>query len=306
MRKILNFMFFVFFVLPSIFASGNDKVLCSTFPVYIITMNVMKDTGNSPELMIPANMGCPHDYTLTTSDMKKLAEAKVLVINGLGMEEFLGAPLKKANKKIKVINSSEEITDLIYFSKEDSEKHQENKKHKHHHEGINPHIFSSPRIAGEMAKSIAGQLSLIYPENKKIYEKNAQKYFKKLEKIALETKNVVKTLKNNKIVTQHGAFDYYARDNGLEIIGVIQAHGKEEPSASDVFKLIKKIKEQKAGAIFAEPQYPDKLAKKISEEAKIPFAVLDPCASGPENTKADYYEVVMNKNIETLKKVLGN
>ena len=80
-------------------ADRPPRILASTFPMYQIVRNITQGVdGVEVELMIPAQMGCPHDYALTPQDMTKLARAEVLVINGLGLEEFLGAPVRKANQ----------------------------------------------------------------------------------------------------------------------------------------------------------------------------------------------------------------
>ena len=90
-------------------AEPKVRVLATTFPVYLITRAV---TQNSPDvqvdLLIPAQTGCPHDYALTPKDMQKLAKARIVVINGLGLEAFLEKPLAAAGK-ITVIDSSKGI-----------------------------------------------------------------------------------------------------------------------------------------------------------------------------------------------------
>ena len=85
----------LFFSISQVLPARGDvnKVLCTTFPVYQITRNVTVGVpGIQVELMIPARLGCPHNYSLTPDDMRKIASADTLVINGLGMEEFLGTP----------------------------------------------------------------------------------------------------------------------------------------------------------------------------------------------------------------------
>lgn len=84
---------------PSMGKEGGVKqtVLATTFPIYQIVRNVTNGReGMKADLMLPSRLGCPHDYMLTPQDMQKLAKADILVVNGLGMEEFLGAPVKKA------------------------------------------------------------------------------------------------------------------------------------------------------------------------------------------------------------------
>ena len=133
---------------------ASDKplnVLCTTFPLYQITRNITQNRASLHlELMLPAQLGCPHDYALTPQDMQKLGRADALVINGLGLEEFMGAPLKKANAGIQVLDSSEGIKDLLNYSSEEEAEHEHeatHEHHHHHHSGINPHLAAMRGLA---------------------------------------------------------------------------------------------------------------------------------------------------------------
>ncbi|HMP97728.1 MAG TPA: metal ABC transporter substrate-binding protein [Kiritimatiellia bacterium] len=97
-------------------APAETRVLCTTFPIYQIARNVVAGHEDiAVDLMLPASLGCPHDYALTPRDMMKLARADVLIVNGHGMEEFLGAPVTKANPDLHILDSSTRITDLLAF-----------------------------------------------------------------------------------------------------------------------------------------------------------------------------------------------
>ncbi len=315
-------------------AESPRPVLCTTFPIYQITRNVTQGhQGVQVSLMLPAGLGCPHDYVLTPQDMQKISSAHILVVNGLGMEEFIGAPVKKANPKVVVIESAKGIHDLLEYheASEVGDPHQEKKHDSHHpqeagqekhahaeqghkhdehehghpHEGVNPHLFASPRMTGLLAMNIAAELSKADPKGAAVYFKNAQTYKSKMDKLAEELAALGKALKNNRIVTQHGVFDYLARDMGLEVVAVVQAHAGDEPSAAEMLQIVKAVREKKAGAIFTEPQYRVKVGQAIAKEAGIPSAMLDPGATGPAKAGLDYYETVMRKNMEIFRQTLG-
>ncbi len=282
------------------------RVLCTTFPIYQITRNVAQGRqGVDVKLMLPASLGCPHHYSLTPQDMRKLARADVLVVNGLGMEEFLGAPVKKANPRLRVANSSQGIEGLLpYAGGHRRREHRHDDHARQHRSGVNSHLFASPRMTALLAENIAVGLSKADPDGADVYARNAKAYAAKMNALADEMAALVKTLKNNRIVQPHGAFDYLARDIGLEIVAVTQPHG-QEPSAAEMLKLIETIREKKAGAVFTEPQYASKVGQTLGRETGIPTAVLDPAASGPDDAPLDYYEDVMRKNKETLRATLG-
>jgi zinc transport system substrate-binding protein len=299
---------FLLFVIAgeAVSADKQVNVLCTTFPIYQITRNVTQgSTSVNVELMLPATLGCPHDYSLTPKDMQKIDKADVLIINGLGMEEFMGAPLKTTNRRLIVIDSSAGIKNLLEYEDNDHGEEGHHEGHSHHHEGLNPHLFASPRMCALIAANIADGLSRADPTGAKIYKKNANAYAVKMNRLADALVNEVKGFKSKNIVTQHGAFDYFARDAGLNIVAVLQGHPGQEPSAYEMLALIREVKAKKAGAVYYEPQYSPKVPGTVAKEVGIPSASLDPVATGPENAALDYYERIMAKNMVTLKETLG-
>lgn len=282
----------------TLWASGTHVLLATTFPVYQMTRNIILGQDSvTLGLMLPAELGCPHDYALTPADMVKIAEANVLITNGLGLEEFLGTPVLTANPSINIINATSGIGNLIVFD--------ENPEPGRQPHDLNPHLFASPRMAAQMVLNIEKALSELYPQNRSLFSTNAKTYALKLNHLSFEVESAGQHLANRRIVTQHGIFDYLARDMGLDIVAVIQAHAGQEPSASDMLGILNTIREKKAAAIFTEPQYPGKIAQTLSEESGIPLAMIDPVATGPKNASLDYYETVMKQNIKTLEKTLG-
>jgi ABC-type Zn uptake system ZnuABC Zn-binding protein ZnuA len=277
--------------------------------MYLFTRNVTAGRDDvQVDTMLPAAMGCPHDYALTPQDMQKIAAADVFVANGLGMEVFLGQPLKRANDKLIVIDTSAGIDDLIRLEEEngrDEAGHREAHEAHHHHAGPNPHLFASPRMAARIVRNIAAELSRIDPAGAEIYKRNADAYAQRLEQLENEISAALKDVTSRKIVTEHAVFDYLARDCGLEIVAVVEEEPGREPSAAEMLELVKTIKVSGAATVFTEPQYPAKIGRTIAQEAGIPVAVLDPVASGPEDAPLDYYEKTMRANMETLVKTLG-
>ena len=301
-------------------ASAAEKqlsLLATTFPIYQITRNIITGTDDVRlELLIPAAMGCPHDYALAPRDMHKLAQADLLIVNGLGLEEFLGAPVSKANPRLIVLDSTKDIGQILQYADEDShedEQHDHAKAsetpagpHQHHHDTPNPHLFASPRMVALLAQNIAKGLAQRNPGQAQTYTANAERYAREMNILADDLARLGKRLANNRIVTQHGVFDYLARDIGLEVVAVVQAHAGQDPAASEFLDVVKTIRHKKAGAVFTEPQYPEAVGKKLAQEAGIATAILDPAANGPEDAPMDYYQQVMQANMKTLEKTLGS
>ncbi|HBF35293.1 TPA: ABC transporter substrate-binding protein [Candidatus Sumerlaeota bacterium] len=284
------------------------KVLCTTFPMYQFTRMVAEGRdGLEVRLMLPATLGCPHDYSLTTDDMRTLAKADVLIANGLGMENFLGKAVQQANPKLKIADSSKGIKNLIALHEDEEEHdhaHEKEGAHHHHDSGMNPHLFASPLQAAQVVRNIAQELSKLDPDGAMVYAANAKKYGEQLEALAKELETTCAAFTKKKIVTEHAVFDYLARDAGLQIAAVVEEEPGQEPAASEMLKIITTIKKSGAAVVFTEPQYPAKVGETIAKEAQIPVASLDPVATGPMDAPLDYYEKTMRANLETLKKYL--
>lgn len=268
------------------------KVLASTFPVYQITRNITEGyAGVDVELMIPATLGCPHDYSLTPGDMKKIAAADVLVINGLGLEEFLGAPVDRANPTIKIIDSSSGVENAL--------------PEEGGHGGVNAHIFTSPTISAQMAQRIAYGLADADVRGARTFFDNARKYGERMKALAQKVSVTSRKLAFNRVVTGHDAFAYLAQDAGLVVVAVVGEHTSGGMGAAEIRAVVAKIKAEKAAAVFFEPSYPSGVATVIARETGIPVASLDPGASGPENAPLEWFDWTMEKNLQTLEMTLG-
>lgn len=281
---------------------GRLKVLASTFPMLLFTQAVVGDSARADvDLMIPAEAGCPHDYQLTPQDMLKISSADVFVANGLGLEEFLGTPLRQARSDVKLINASEGFGQEMKFAAFEEAGNQAQE----HQGDINPHMFASPKMAALIVRNIARQLGQIDPAGAQQYQRNADAAAARLEKLAGDLAAAVAEFPSPKIVTQHAVFDYLARDSGLEIVAVVEEAPGQEPSPANMIRLAGAIRRAGARALFVEPQYPDKVGRTLAADAGIAAATLDPVATGPAGAGFDYYEQTMRRNLQTLKQVLG-
>lgn len=284
--------FFIAFLLafaPSTGAAAPLRVLTSFLPMEIFTRNVVGDTtGVTVESMLPASMGCPHDYALTPGDMKKIAAADLFVANGFGMEEFLGEPVRRANPKIRVVETARAVLPI----------HGE-----HGHGDVNPHTWVSPRNAILQVREIEKALSAARPIGAGAFRRNADAYVSRLSALAAEFETAAKTFRQRNIVTFHNVFNYLARDLGLTVVGEIETAPGQEPSAGEIRNLSRTIRERKVPVVFSEPQYSPKLADALAREAGVPVRVLDPVATGSPALTA--YEDAMRRNLSTLKEALS-
>lgn len=285
--------------------SGNSKdkedsikVVTSFYPMYLLASNVVKDIDNVELInMTNSATGCLHDYSLTTDNIKLLEDCDVFIINGAGMESFLDKVLEQ-KPDLKIIDASEGIELIKSDYEEESDNHDHDHDHDHDEE-YNPHVWLSVENAIKQVENIENKLIEYNSINKDKYSKNAKEYIEQLSNLDNKIHSELDNIKNKNIVTFHEAFPYFAKEYGLNIVGVVQREAGSEPSAKELQETIEKIKKLDVKAICVEPQYSTKAAETISKETNVKVYTLDPIVT--EESKNSSYIDIMNKNLETLK-----
>ena len=283
---------------------SNNKltIVTSFYPMYISTLNIVKDIPNVEVLnMTTSQTGCLHDYSLSTKDLKTLSNADILIINGAGMESFLDDVIDEYSD-LKIIEASKGI-DLIEDTEHDD--HTEDHDHEDHDHDVNPHVWVSISKNIEEVSNIAEELSSLDPNHANEYQNNANEYIAKLENLKTEMHSTLDNIAHKDIITFHEAFPYFAEEFNLNIAGVIEVEPDSEPSAKEVENIISIINEKNIKALFTEPQYSSKIADTIAKETGASIYTLDPIVTGDANEDAyDDYIVKMQENLNTLKEAL--
>lgn len=282
-------------------------IVCTLLPLYVWTTNVVGDTsGVRVVLLLEPRFGCPHDYSLTTRDRKLLAEADLVLANGLGLETFLERMERTGKTRIvETAKTNGLLPDKVEAETAGHDEH-EGADSDHHHGAFNPHVWTSPVQAIQAVQLIARELGALDPPNQARYQANADAYVAKLQALAEELRAAAKKFKSRNIATQHNVFDYLARDLDLKVIVTLQEHEGQEPSAKQLNEVMQAVKTGGAAAIFAETGSADRLPAVVSRETGVPLFTLDPLtrtdlAAPPR----DFYETRMRENLKTLQQALG-
>ena len=272
----------------SIESNNKLTIVTSFYPMYISTLNIVKDIPDVEVINMTApQTGCLHDYSLSTKDLKTLSSADIFVINGAGMESFLDDVIDEYSD-LKIIEASNGIS-LIEDTDHD----------------VNPHVWVSISKNIEEVSNIAKELSAFDPNHASEYEANADAYIAKLENLRTEMHAALDNVNNKDIITFHEAFPYFAEEFNLNIAGVIEVEPDSEPSAKEVENIISIINEKNIKALFTEPQYSSKIADTIAKETGASVYTLDPIVTGDANEDAyDDYIIKMQENLNTLKEAL--
>nr|MBA2609025.1 zinc ABC transporter substrate-binding protein [Actinomycetota bacterium] len=213
-----------------------------------------------------------HDYEPTAADVQNIAEADVVVKNGLGLEKWFDDTLKNADSKAFVVDASANvIAQKADGSPASGDGHD-----------ADPHIWQNPLWARVMVHNIALAFEREDSDNADAYATRAAAYEKKLTDLDAEITAQLAPLTNRKVVTNHDAFGYYLTHYRLQLVGsVIPSFDTQaELSAKDVAALVSKIKATKVKAIFAEAALPAKTAEAIGKEAGVKVVAGDDALYG--------------------------
>lgn len=261
-------------------------VAASFYPVYLAAANVAAGVPGVRVVSIAGpTTGCLHDYQLTPQDLRTLAGAEVLVVNGGGMEAFLDRAAARF-PGLRVVDASQGI-DLITDQ----------------HGDVNPHVWVSVSGAMAQVRNVAQGLAAADPEHAAAYRVNAADYLARLDALRQLMHGGLKGAQRRDIITFHEAFPYFAREFGLNVAAVIEREPGSEPSAAELAATIKLVKARKITALFAEPQYPAQAAHTVARETGAAVHVLDPVTTGPLDD-LDYYITTMETNLAVLQRAL--
>ena len=297
-------------------ATEGYGVAATTYPIWVLTREVLDGTGIEAQLLTPPDAGCPHDYVLTPNDLMKVSAARkplLLFQNGAGLDDHICKAAMSANNAIVAIDTGAGIEvidddddhDDHDADHDDHEEHEAEGHHHHHHDGENGHFFASPYEARKIVATITDELAKSDPVHANKFRENAAKLDKRLQMLGDQFKAELAPYASKHVAAQHNVFDYLLRDCGFEKPLAILADPETPPSPAEITVLTKEFKEHDVKIIFTEPQYPDELAKLIGKETGAEVVKIDPVASGPADPPAGYYFDVMGRNLEIMKKALS-
>jgi zinc/manganese transport system substrate-binding protein len=193
---------------------------------------------------------------------RKLANAKIIFINGLGFEGWMNKLTKSAGYTGDVITVSQGIKPI--HIEEATHDHD----HGHHHEEFDPHAWQSVDNTRIYVKNIAATLVKALPEKAKDIKARAAAYDAELAKLDADIKTAFKDIpaEKRKVITSHDAFGYFGADYGITFLAPEGLNTDSEPSAADVAKLINQIKTEKVKTVFLENMSSPRLISQIAKD----------------------------------------
>jgi zinc/manganese transport system substrate-binding protein len=232
-----------------------------------------------------------HIYTPAPSDARKVADATLVVVNGLGLEGWLSRLLQSSGSKAQIVVATKGITPLKLGSEAD------------------PHAWQSVPNAKVYVTNIRDALVAADPSGAATYRGNAERYLAELDRLDAGVRAAVDAIPpgRRKLISTHGAFGYLAAAYGLEFIAPVGVSTESEPSAGDIARIIKQIKAERIPAVFLENISDDRLIRRIATETGANIGgTLYSDSLTDENGPAPTYIAMVRHNIKALTSALAH
>lgn len=281
-------------------AGERLKVVSTVSPITNIIYNI---GGDRIELsgVIPEGTNS-HTFEPAPSDAQKLAQADLILVNGLKLEEptmALAEASKKPDTEIislgeQTITPSEYIFDFSFPEAAGSP---------------NPHLWVNPIYALRYAEIARDALAAHDPANAEYYSQNYVAFKTKIEALDAAIKETVASIpeQNRKLLTYHDSFAYFAPRYGMTVIGAIQPSDFAEPSAKEVAELITQVRDEKVPAIFGSEVFPSPVLDQIAAESGVQFVdtLRDDDLPGTPGEANHSYLGMMVEDLKIMASALG-
>ena len=270
-------------------AAERLNVVASFTIVADFVRNVGGDRVNLATLV--GASGDAHVYTPAPSDAKRIAEARLVIINGLGLEGWLPRLVQSSGSKAQVVTASNGIAPLRLGSEAD------------------PHAWQSIPNAKVYVTNISNALTAADPEHAEFFRSQTKAYLEKLDQLDREIRAAVAKIppERRKVISTHSAFGYFAAEYGIQFIAPLGVSTETEPSARDIAGIINQIKSQKIPAVFLENISDDRLIRRIAAEtgAKVGGTLISDSLTDEKGPAPTYIDMVRH-NIKALTSALDH
>ena len=243
-----------------------------------------------------------HVFQPTPADARRLAQARLVLVNGLGFEGWIERLIKSSGYKGPVVVASLGVSTL-----EREPGAPDRQAHKYAHGHADPHAWQDVRNTLIYVDNIAQGLGRVDPEGQPTYARNAAKLKAELAALDTDLRQAFAALpsERRKVVSSHDAFAYFSRAYGIRFIAPAGLNNEAEPSAAELARIIQLVRREKVPAVFMENISDPRLAERIRAESGARIGgTLYSDALSPAGGPADTYARMMRHNAEALLKAL--
>ncbi|MDQ3493330.1 MAG: metal ABC transporter substrate-binding protein [Chloroflexota bacterium] len=286
---------------------GTTRVVATTTVLADLVAQVGGDLVTVTPL-VPLG-GEVHTFDPSTSDAVSISQADLVVMNGLGLDEWLRDLAQNAGTaEVPIVELAEDLDGVEYLQPAEhaEDEHEDGEDEGeddggHAAETANPHLWLNVAYTQQYVRKLAETLKQVDPDNAAGYDANAAAYLQRLVDLETWVRDRMTTVpdENRRVVSFHEAFPYFAAAYGLEIVGTIIDAPGQDPSAGQIAALIEGIRGEGVSAIFAESQFPSSLTQTIADETGV-AVVTDLYNDSLGAPPVDSYVGLIKWNVERI------
>jgi len=236
--------------------------------------------------------GDVHVYAPTPADVKTIAAADLVLVNGLGLEGWVDRLIAASGTHAAIVVASRGVKPRSGVTGRDRA-------------ATDPHAWQSVANAKIYVGNIRDGLMETDPGSEDVYRTNAPGYLAALDKLEAEIKTAIETIpvERRKVITTHTAFGYFGDAYGIEFIAPEGLSTDADPSARDIARLIEQIRRERIPAVFIENITDPRLLQRIAAEtgARIGGTLFSDALSASDGPAATYIDM-MRSNVRELTK----
>jgi zinc/manganese transport system substrate-binding protein len=275
-------------------AQAQDK------PVAVATFSILADltqriAGDHVQILtLVGPNGDAHVFEPGPKESAELAEAKLLIANGLGFEPWLQRLEDASHFKGKVIVASEGVMPLA--GEEEHEGEEAEGEAGHDHGASDPHAFQDLANAQIYAANIAKGLAEADPAHADDFKANVDKLIAEMAALDQQLKADFTAVpqERRRVLTSHDAFNYFGKAYGIEFVSVQGVSTEAEPSAQDLAKIVRQARDGRLSAIFLENMADPRLAETVAQESGVRMGgeLYADALSEPDGPAPDYLSLI--------------
>jgi zinc/manganese transport system substrate-binding protein len=245
--------------------------------------------------------GDVHVYTPTTADAKAIRNARLVIVNGLGLEGWLPRLVKSSGSNATIVVATHDIVPRKVAAGEILSRDRGAGS-------VDPHAWQSVANAGIYVANIRDAMAAADPANAATFRANASAYLAKLQALDHDVREALARIpvQRRKVISTHDAFGYFADAYDITIVAPQGVSTETEPSARDIASIITQIKKEKIPAVFLENVTDPRLMHQIvSGTGAAIGGTLYSDSLTEENDKAPSYIEMVRHNIQTIARALA-
>jgi len=259
--------------------------------------------GEAIDLLVLMPLGVdPHTYEPVPRDIQAIAEADVVFLSGLGLEEALLPSLVNTGGKASFVSVSEGITPLGLGAAGTAESGQALSGLAL--EGVDPHVWQDPTNVVRWTENVAETLSRLDPAGADGYRQRSDAYHDELFQLDAEIRSAVASVPagERKLVTDHDDMGYFAARYGFEIVGaMVPAYSTSaEPSAQEISKLEESVKWLGVKAVFVGVEANPALSRRVAQDTGVQLVPIYADSLSDAKGPAPNYIQLMQYNVKAI------